>query len=73
MGPKERPDTKKYWPTDRRSQIQLHSTQLLHRTVQQEGIQQNSEKQFKSQGAVQMQLELQFRSVAGLTVWLGQE
>jgi hypothetical protein len=26
MGPKGRPDTKTYWPTDRRPQIQLHST-----------------------------------------------
>jgi hypothetical protein len=26
MGPKGRPDTKTYWPTDRRSQIQPHST-----------------------------------------------
>jgi hypothetical protein len=26
MGPKGRPDTKTYWPTDRRWEIQLHST-----------------------------------------------
>jgi hypothetical protein len=30
MGPKGRPDTKTYWPTDRRSQIQLQSTKLTN-------------------------------------------
>jgi hypothetical protein len=29
MGPKRRADTKTYWPSDRRSQIYLHSTQRL--------------------------------------------
>jgi hypothetical protein len=28
IGPEGRPDTKTYWPTDRRSQIQLHFTQF---------------------------------------------
>jgi hypothetical protein len=34
-----------------------------------DGFRQSSEKQFKSQGAVQRQVELEFRSLASLAVW----
>jgi hypothetical protein len=38
-----------------------------------EPTRQNSKKEFQSQGAVQRQVELEFRSLESLAVWVDQE